>query len=143
MILGLGIDLVDVPRIEAALARGERLVNRLFTPAEVAYCRGHREPARHFAARFAAKEAGMKALGTGWSGGVGWRNFEVTLDPRGRPLLHVTGRAGEIARSLGATHALLSLAHDGGLATAVVALEGESAAGFHARWGRTPIGEPE
>jgi holo-[acyl-carrier protein] synthase len=145
LILGLGVDLVEVARMEKALARGERIVQRLFTAGEIAYCRRHKEPARHFAARFAAKEAGMKALGTGWSNGVGWQNFEVRLDPRGRPHLHVTGRAAEIATALGATHALITLAHDGGLATAVVAIEGEAGAhveGHGFASGRTAIGEP-
>ena len=145
MILGLGIDLVEVARMEQAIARGERLVQRLFTPAEVAYCRRHKEPARHFAARFAAKEAGMKAIGTGWSNGVAWKDFEVRLDPRGRPHLFVTGRAAEFARAMGASHSVISLAHDFGLASAVVALEGDGAAtaGGHGALstGRTAIGD--
>ena len=146
LILGLGVDLVEVARMEKALARGERIVQRLFTAGEIAYCRRHKEPARHFAARFAAKEAGMKALGTGWSNGVSWQNFEVRHDPRGRPHLYITGRAAEVAAALGATHALITLAHDGGFATAVVAIEGDGAAphteghGFVS--GRTAIGEP-
>lgn len=126
MILGIGIDLVEVTRIESALKRGERFTRRLFTPHEIAYCLRHKEPARHFAARFAAKEAGMKALGTGWSNGVGWKDFEVRIDPAGRPLLLLTGRAAEIAVSMGATHTVVSLAHDGGFATAVAAIEGEA-----------------
>ncbi len=125
MILGLGIDLVEVARIEGALAKGERFTRRLFTAGETAYCTRHKEPARHFAARFAAKEAGMKALGTGWSNGVGWKDFEVRHDPHGRPQLYITGRAAEVARAIGATHATISLAHDGGVATAVVAIEGD------------------
>jgi holo-[acyl-carrier protein] synthase len=145
VILGLGIDLVEVARMEAAIARGERLVQRLFTPAEVAYCRRHKEPARHFAARFAAKEAGMKAIGTGWSNGVGWKDFEVRLDPRGRPHLFITGRAAEFARTMGASHSVVSLAHDFGLATAVVALEGDGPPGAAAAGalasGRTAIGD--
>jgi len=126
VILGLGIDLVEVVRIEQALAKGERFTRRLFSPGEAAYCNRHKEPAKHFAARFAAKEAGMKALGTGWSNGVGWKDFEVRLDPRGRPHLYITGRAAEIAHALGATHATISLAHDAGVATAVVAIEGDA-----------------
>jgi holo-[acyl-carrier protein] synthase len=124
MILGIGIDLVEVSRIEQALTRGERFRRRLFTPGEIEYCLRHKSPAKHFAARFAAKEAGMKALGTGWSNGVGWKDFEVRHDSRGRPLLVITGRAAELAVAMGATHSVLSLAHDGGFATAVAALEG-------------------
>lgn len=126
MILGIGIDLVEVARIEQALERGERFRRRLYTPGEIEYCLRHKEPARHFAARFAAKEAGMKALGTGWSNGVTWKDFEVRIDPRGRPLLFLTGRAAELAVAMGARHTVLSLAHDGGMATAVAALEGEA-----------------
>ena len=126
MILGIGIDLVEVSRIASALERGERFTRRLFTPGEVEYCLRHKEPAKHFAARFAAKEAGMKALGTGWSNGVGWKDFEVRIDAAGRPLLLLTGRAAEIAVSMGATHTVVSLAHDGGFATAVAAIEGEA-----------------
>jgi holo-[acyl-carrier protein] synthase len=126
MILGVGIDLVEVGRIERALLKGDRFMRRLYTPGEIAYCTRHKEPGRHFAARFAAKEAGMKALGTGWSNGVGWRDFEVRLDPRGRPHLTITGRAAELAKAMGATHTVVSLAHDGGMATAVVVFEGEA-----------------
>jgi holo-[acyl-carrier protein] synthase len=126
MILGIGIDLVEVGRIERALLKGDRFMRRLYTASEIAYCTRHKEPARHFAARFAAKEAGMKALGTGWSNGVGWKDFEVRLDPRGRPLLTITGRAAELARAMGTTHSVVSLAHDGGMATAVVVFEGEA-----------------
>jgi len=126
VILGVGIDLVEVSRIERALLKGDRFMRRLYTAAEIAYCSRHKEPGRHFAARFAAKEAGMKALGTGWSNGVGWKDFEVRLDPRGRPLLTITGRAAELAMAMGASHSVVSLAHDGGMATAVVIFEGEA-----------------
>jgi holo-[acyl-carrier protein] synthase len=126
MILGVGIDLVEVSRIERALLKGDRFMRRLYTAGEIAYCQRHKEPGRHFAARFAAKEAGMKALGTGWSNGVAWKDFEVRLDPRGRPLLSITGRAFELAKAMGATHSVVSLAHDGGMATAVVVFEGEA-----------------
>ena len=144
MILGLGIDLVEVARIAQALERGERFLRRIYTPGEIAYCQRHKEPARHFAARFAAKEAGMKAIGTGWSNGVGWKDFEVRLDPRGRPHLVVTGRAAEFAHAMGATHTVISLAHDGGLATAVVALEGEATDAAAGAWltGRAAIDLP-
>ena len=132
MILGIGVDLVEVARMEKALGRGERIVQRLFTPGEIEYCRRHKEPARHFAARFAAKESGMKALGTGWSNGVGWKDFEVRLDPRGRPNLLLSGRAAELAMAMGATHTVISLAHDGGFSIAVVAFEGMAGASAQA-----------
>ena len=144
MILGIGVDLVQVERMEKALARGERIQRRLFTPGEIAYCDRHTRPALHYAARFAAKEAGMKAIGTGWSNGVGWKDFEVKLDPRGRPNLMLSGKAAEIAKSMGATHTVVSLAHDGGFSIAVVALEGEAKSSTEA-WltGRAAIDLPE
>ena len=144
MILGIGVDLVQVERMEKALARGERIQRRLFTAGEIAYCDRHTRPALHYAARFAAKEAGMKAIGTGWSNGVGWKDFEVKLDPRGRPNLMLSGKAAEIAKSMGATHTVVSLAHDGGFSIAVVALEGEAGKSAEA-WltGRAAVDLPE
>ena len=144
MILGIGVDLVQVERMEKALARGERIRRRLFTPGEIAYCERHTRPALHFAARFAAKEAGMKAIGTGWSQGVGWKDFEIKLDPRGRPHMLMSGKAAEFAKAMGATHSVVSLAHDGGFSIAVVALEGEAKASTEA-WltGRAAIDLPE
>jgi holo-[acyl-carrier protein] synthase len=144
LILGIGVDLVKVERMEAALARGERLKKRLFTEVEIAYCERHKQPALHFAARFAAKEAGMKAIGTGWSNGVGWKDFEIKLDPRGRPHMLLSGKAAEFAKAMGATHTVVSLAHDGGFSIAVCALEGEARASTEA-WltGRAAVDLPE
>jgi holo-[acyl-carrier protein] synthase len=144
LILGVGVDLVQVERMEKALARGERFQRRIFTERETAYCLRHKHPATHFAARFAAKEAGMKAIGTGWSNGVGWKDFEVTLDARGRPNLLLSGKAAEFAMAMGATHTVVSLAHDGGFSIAVVALEGEARASTEA-WltGRSAIDLPQ
>ena len=144
MILGIGVDLVKVERMEEALARGERLKKRLFTEGEIAYCERHKQPALHFAARFAAKEAGMKAIGTGWSNGVGWKDFEIKLDPRGRPHMLLSGKASEFAKAMGATHTVVSLAHDGGFSIAVAALEGEAKSSTEA-WltGRAAIDLPE
>ena len=125
--MGTGVDLCEVDRIKKAICsdHGARLVERVFTAREIAYSDSKANRYERYAARFAAKEAGMKALGTGWSNGVGWKDFEVRHDPHGRPHLYVTGRAAEIAHALGATHATISLAHDGGVATAVVAIEGD------------------
>jgi len=97
VIVGCGIDLVEIARVERALLRrGERFRERLFTPAERRDCERHARPGPHFALRFAAKEAGMKAIGTGWRRGVGWRDFEVCEEPGGLAL-RVHGRAAEIA----------------------------------------------
>ena len=122
---GIGIDVCRVERIADSLQRfGERMERRLFTPDELAYCRQHKDPMPHLAARFAAKEALSKALGTGMAAGVGWTQIEV-VQPGGRvPTLHLTGRALEIFTAKGATMSHLTLSHDGGLAVACVVLEG-------------------
>jgi holo-[acyl-carrier protein] synthase len=124
MIVGLGTDLCEIERIQHSIARfGERFLQRIFTPAEIAYCRRKRSSAESFAARFAAKEAGAKALGTGIGQGVSWQEIEVRREPSGRPTLHLTGRAAYFAAQLGATRSSLSLTHTAQLATAVVILE--------------------
>ena len=93
MIVGLGLDIAEIDRIEAAIVRhGAPFLERLFTPAEVAYCERHKGKYERYAARFAAKEAAMKALGTGWSHGVRWRDIEVTREPSGKPTLRLAGR---------------------------------------------------
>ncbi len=122
---GIGIDVVRVERIGESLARfGERMERRLFTEGELAYCRTFSDPLPHLAARFAAKEAASKAIGTGMSHGVGWKDFEV-IQPGGRqPRLELRGVALERFTALGCTASHLSLTHDGGLAIASVVLEG-------------------
>ena len=124
-IRGIGVDVVKVDRLVAALERfGERMERRLFTEAELAYCRSHHDPLPHLAARFAAKEAASKALGTGLSQGVGWKDFEV-IQPGGRqPRLEFHGKGREILEALGGTAAHVSLTHDGGFAIACVVIEG-------------------
>lgn len=125
MILGSGVDLCEVPRIEAAIARyGKRFLERIFTPKEIAYADSKVNRSERFAARFAAKEAGMKALGTGWRGGIAWRDFEVVNLPSGRPTLRFHGRAAEIAGRLGVKHVALSITHTKEQALAMVILEG-------------------
>ena len=124
MIVGTGIDLTEVARIEKAVERyGDRFLNRIYTSGEREYCLRKRSPAENLAARFAAKEAGAKALGTGISRGVNWLEIEVVREPGGRPGLHFYGRAREIAAGLGVKHAALSLTHTGNLAIASVVLE--------------------
>lgn len=124
MIVGSGIDLVEIARIQSAKERyGGRFLNRVYTAAEQAYCLRKRNAAESLAARFAAKEAGAKALGTGISFGVNWLEIEVVREPSGRPTLHFNGRAAEIATLLGAKHAALSITHTGSLAMASVVLE--------------------
>ncbi len=125
MIVGTGIDICEVHRIKEALAsaHGPRLKERVFTPREIAYAERKANPFERFAARFAAKEAGMKALGTGWRGGIAWCDFEVSNLPSGRPTLLLHGKAKEIAARLGASNVALSLTHTADQAMAMVILE--------------------
>ena len=124
MIVGSGVDLVEIARIQQSLERyGKRFLNRVFTAAEQAYCMRKRNAAESFAARFAAKEAGAKALGTGISRGVNWLEIEVVREPGGRPGLRFHGRAAEIASQLGVARAALSITHTASLSMANVVLE--------------------
>ncbi len=124
-IVAIGLDAADIPRVDATLRRfGDRFLHRVFTDAEIAYCLRHRDPAPHLAARFAAKEAAMKALGTGHAQGVLWRDIEVVRHG-GPPQLRFHGTAATRLTSLGATRALLSLTHAESVALAQVLLVSE------------------
>jgi len=124
MIVGSGIDLAEIGRIQHSVERyGQRFLNHVYTAAEQAYCLRKRKSAESLAARFAAKEAGAKALGTGMSQGVNWLEIEVVRAPGGRPTLLFHGRAAERAARLGVTRAALSITHTGDLAMASVVLE--------------------
>ena len=124
MIVGLGTDLIEIERIGRSLTRfGESFLQRVYTPGEIAYCLKKKNAAESLAARFAAKEAGAKALGTGISRGVSWKEFEVRRQPGQRPELHLSGRAAEIAASLGIRRLSLSLSHSRELSIAVVVAE--------------------
>jgi holo-[acyl-carrier protein] synthase len=124
MIVGTGIDIAEVPRIRKAIERfGDRFLQRVFTPAEILYCDSKANRVERYAARFAAKEAAMKAIGTGWSHGVRWRDCEVTRMPGGRPTLTFHGKAAEFSARLGVKHAALSLSHTAEQAIAQVILE--------------------
>ena len=124
MILGIGTDLMEIPRIAKSVSRyGDHFLHRVFTPGEIAYCNSKRNAAESYASRFAAKEAAAKALGTGISRGVSWREFEVTRQPGKRPEIVFHGRAAQIAKNLGVTHAALSLTHSRDFAMAIVILE--------------------
>ncbi|SPF44687.1 Holo-(acyl-carrier-protein) synthase [Candidatus Sulfotelmatobacter kueseliae] len=124
MIVGTGIDIAEVPRIRQAIERfGARFLERVFTAGEIRYCDSKANRFERFAARFAAKEAAMKALGTGWNHGVRWRDCEVTRMPGGRPTLTFHGKAEEFAAKLGARNVALSLTHTAEQAIAQVILE--------------------
>lgn len=124
MIVGTGVDLAEVDRIENAIGRfGERFVNRIYTPLEIAYVERKANRFERYAARFAAKEAGMKAIGTGWRYGVRWQDFEVANEPSGRPTLRFHGVAADFARRLGVKNVALSITHTKGVSLAYVVLE--------------------
>jgi holo-[acyl-carrier protein] synthase len=124
MIVGTGIDIAEVLRIRQAIERfGERFLHRIFTEGEIRYCDSKANRAERYAARFAAKEAAMKALGTGWNHGVRWRDCEVARMPGGRPTIAFHGKAAEFAAKLGAKNAALSLSHTAEQAIAQVILE--------------------
>lgn len=128
MVLGLGTDLTEITRVARSIERfGERFLNRVYTPGEIEYCQRKKASAESFAARFAAKEAGAKALGTGIARGVSWRELEVRRAPGSRPELHLSGRARELADALGVTRISLSLTHGRETAMAVVVMEGDPA----------------
>lgn len=124
MIVGIGIDVEDVARIRDAIERhGRRFTDRIFTAAEIAYVESKANPYERYAARFAAKEAGMKAIGTGWRRGVRWQDFEVANLPSGRPTLRIHGAAAAIAQGLGVRNIALSLTHTAQQGIALVILE--------------------
>jgi holo-[acyl-carrier protein] synthase len=117
--VGIGVDLVRIARMREVIERwADRFLTRVFTEAEIAYCRSRRDPVPHFAARFAAKEAGMKALGTGLRLGVRWRELEVRRERGEAPRLLLHGRSREIGLSRGGRAMLLALTHDGDYALA-------------------------
>ena len=124
MIVGTGVDLAEVPRIKASIERfGAKFIHRIYTAAEIAYVERKANKFERYAARFAAKEAGMKAIGTGWRGGITWQDFEVANLPSGKPTLRLHGVAAQIAEKLGVRNVALSLTHTAELGMAHVILE--------------------
>jgi holo-[acyl-carrier protein] synthase len=124
VILGTGVDLAEVPRIKASIERyGEKFIRRIYTPAEIAYVERKANKFERYAARFAAKEAGMKAIGTGWRRGVTWQDFEVANLPSGKPTLLLHGVAARFAEKLGVKNVALSITHTAELGMAHVILE--------------------
>jgi len=123
VVVGLGIDIVEVRRISQALQGGDTMAKRVFTPSELEYCLGRRNRYQHFAGRFAAKEAALKALGTGWQYGIRWQDVEVVVGEMGKPELNFHGRAKEILESRGARSAFVTITHASEYAVAAVVLE--------------------
>lgn len=125
MILGLGTDIQEIARVEKALARGgAAFLKKTFTPAEIRYCRRGAKSGERFTARFCAKEAFLKALGTGWAEGLAWTEVEVGRRASGQPTLKLSGRAQAKARLAGVKKLWLSMSHSAGYAAATVILEG-------------------
>jgi holo-[acyl-carrier protein] synthase len=124
MIVGTGVDLAEVDRIQQSIERyGDRFLHRIYTAGEIAYVQRKANKYERYAARFAAKEAGMKALGTGWRRGIQWKDFEVANLPSGRPTLRLHGQAERLAADMGVTAIHLSLTHTAKDALAYVIFE--------------------
>ncbi len=124
MITGIGIDVIQNDRIRSSIERfGDRFLKRIYTEGEIEYCKKCAQPEIHYAARFAAKEAAFKALGTGWAAGVKWKDVEVNRLPSGKPELHLHGEALAHATSMNAARFYVSLTHDQLVSCAVVILE--------------------
>ena len=124
MVSGVGTDIVEVSRVEHLVRRyGERFLDKVFTVEEIAYCRSRARPGEHFAGRFAAKEAVLKALGKGLFTGLALTDIAVNRDPSGAPVVRLAGGADRLARSLGIGRILISISHTGALALAVAIAE--------------------
>ena len=129
MILGLGIDIIEVARVQSSVERfGERFLNRLLLPDEIAYCQQHKVPGPFVAVRFAAKEAISKAFGTGIGAHLGWHDMEVRRKESGEPFVVLHGKGRELFATRGAKQLLISLSHTQNYATAVAVLESDSGA---------------
>jgi len=125
MIIGIGTDIIEVIRIERLLTKQKRFQARIFTEKEIAYCESKKNKAQNYAARFAAKEAFLKAIGTGWRKGIAFKEIEVVNNEQGKPELFLSGTAKEYTDNLGITNIQLSLSHLKDLAIAVVTAEKE------------------
>ncbi len=123
MVKGIGVDVIEVGRVRRIISRDTRFAERVFSPAEIAYCEGKHAREQHYAARFTAKEAFFKALGTGWRDGMGWTDVAVQNDSLGKPEIVLSGRAAEVFSARGLTAVHLSISHTREHAVSVVVLE--------------------
>lgn len=123
MIHGIGVDHLEISRMERLVTQDDGFSRRVFTAAEIAYCRGQYRPAQHFAARFCAKEAFFKALGTGWRHGMDWTEVDVSRDAQGRPGIVLSGKAAQVFQEMGLARTFLSLSHSRETAMAMVTIE--------------------
>ncbi|MCY3775307.1 MAG: holo-ACP synthase [Candidatus Aminicenantes bacterium] len=124
MVVGIGLDIVEVERIAKALRGSKSITERVFTPEEIRYCSQRKNKYQHFAGRFAAKEAALKALGTGWQAGIRWRDVETTAGPMGEPQLTLYGKAAAIFKESKARSSLLTITHATDYAVACVVIDG-------------------
>ena len=125
MITGVGTDLIEVERVAGKISKEEGFRELVFTPAEIAYCEGRANKFQHYAARFAAKEAFLKAIGTGWITGIAFNEIEITNDEQGRPLLNLIGRTSKFLEARGIGKTWVSLSHLSNISSAVVVIESE------------------
>ena len=123
MVVGIGIDIVEVARIQKALLGARTMEEKVFTEVEIGYCRKRKLMYQHFAGRFAAKEAALKALGTGWSEGIRWKDVEILEGESGAPKLEFHAKAKRLFQSSGAKVALISITYSSGQAVAIVVLD--------------------
>ena len=125
-IIGLGTDITECLRIARMIERhGELFINRVYTPYEIAYCQSRKQATQHFTGRWAAKEAILKALGTGWRRGISWRDMEIRNDPLGKPVIAIRGGVGDVCEKLGIREILVTISHCRAYATAVAIAVGE------------------
>ena len=125
-VIGIGTDITECLRIARMIERhGELFINRVYTPEEIRYCQSRKQATQHFTGRWAAKEAVLKALGTGWARGITWRDVEVRNEPGGKPLVAIRGGAREVAEQLGITEVLITISHCRTHATAYALAIGE------------------
>ncbi len=123
MVVGIGVDIVEIERMRRALSNGDSMIQRVFTEDEIQYCSDRKNRFQHFAGRFAAKEAALKALGTGWQQGIRWRDVEVLAGEMGKPLLKLYGKAKELFEKSGAKTPMVTITHADDYAVAMVVLD--------------------
>ena len=131
-VVAQGIDMVECRRLQQSIdEHGERFLTRVFTPAELEYCQGRKRQIEHLAGRFAAKEAVLKVLGTGWRSGIAWTDIEVVNELSGQPKVRLQGRCRQIVDDLGLTHILVSISHieTHAIASAIGVRDGSSLGG--------------
>jgi holo-[acyl-carrier protein] synthase len=130
MVLGIGIDIIEIPRVERLLEKwGESFLKRVFLPEEIAYCREKKYPAPHYAARIAVKEAVLKSFGEGWTEKIGWKDILVRRSLKGQPRVELIGKGKSLQAEMGVETILVSLSHADSYSVAVAVLSGKTVIG--------------